>query len=337
MMRSIADTKIPLPQTLYLEVTNRCNLKCRTCLQFYGMKERPRDLSLEETKEISRQFPELRRAVLHGIGEPLLNKKLPEIIGYLKSLNVYVLFNSNALLLNKECASQLVSKGLDELRVSLDAGTEKTFARIRVGDGFLKLGNNIEALSQMRSTDGRSTPKISVWMVATRENVEDLPELIKLAARVGIDEVYLQRLVFPTDGPGRGLADKEYAVTEPTPQVTEILRKSHEISRQLKISLMASGLVSPTESLKPQSRNAAPWRQCRRPREVAYITAWGNVLPCCVSPFSTVDYSSLILGNVFDQPFEQIWLGEKYREFRRKHQSDNPPGCCSSCGVEWSL
>ena len=51
-MTSDNDTNIPLPQTLYLEVTNRCNLKCRTCLQFYGMKERPRDLSLEETKKI---------------------------------------------------------------------------------------------------------------------------------------------------------------------------------------------------------------------------------------------------------------------------------------------
>jgi MoaA/NifB/PqqE/SkfB family radical SAM enzyme len=301
------------------------------------MKEPPRDLSLEEAKKISRQFPWLRRAVLHGIGEPLLNRELPEIIGYLKSRNVYVLFNSNALLLNKESASQLVSIGLDELRVSLDAATETTFARTRGSDGFLKLVKNIEVLSQMRNTAGRSLPKISVWMVATRENVADLPELIRLAASVGIDEVYLQRLVYPVDGPGRGLADKEYAVTDPTPQVTEILRKSHEISRHLKVSLMASGLVSPTESLKPKSRNAAPWRQCRRLREVAYITAWGNVLPCCISPFSTVDYSSLVLGNVFDKPFEQIWLGENYRKFRREHQSKTPPGCCSGCGVEWSL
>lgn len=337
MMRSIADTKIPLPRTLYLEVTNRCNLRCRTCLQFYGMQEQSRDLSLEEAKEISLQFTGLKTAVLHGIGEPLLNGDLPEIIGHFKSRNVHVLFNSNALLLNRESASQLVSKGLDELRVSLDAATETTFARIRGSEGFLKAVKNIETLSRMRNTDGRSLPKISVWMVATRENVADLPELIRMAARVGIDEVYLQRLVYPVDGPGRGLADKEYAVIDPIPQVTEILRESHEISRHLKVSLMASGLVSPTESLKPKPRNTAPWRQCRRPWEVAYITAWGNVLPCCISPFSTVNYSTLILGNVFDQPFEKIWLGEKYRKFRRKHQSDNPPRCCSGCGVEWSL
>lgn len=331
------NSKIPLPRSLYLEVTNRCNLQCRTCLQFSGMKEQPRDLSLEEVREIAGQVPGLRRAVLHGIGEPLLNRELTEIIGCLKEREVHVLFNSNALLLSKKWAKQLVSSGLDELRISLDAATEPTYTRVRGTDNFSKVVKNIETFAQMRMTNHGSTPKVSVWMVATRENVEDLPEMIRLAERVGIDEVYLQRLVYPTDGPGRGLAVKEKAITGPSSRIADILRSSMSLGSQLGVSLLASGLVSPTESLRPKPRDEAPWRECTRPWELAYITAQGNVLPCCISPFSTVDYSSIVLGNVFKQPLEKIWQGEKYRAFRQKHQSLKPPRCCSGCGAEWSL
>lgn len=307
------------------------------CLRFRGMEEKPRELTLNEIESIVGQLPGLKRAVLHGVGEPLLNDELIHIIDYLKEREVYVLFNSNGHLLSQKWAEQLVSSGLDELRVSLDAGTEATYARVRCSAHFSNVVKNIQALVQVRKASHRSTPKLSAWIVAMRDNVEDLPEMIKLAARVGIDEVYLQRLVYPTDGPGYGLATKENAVTSQSPQIADILRRSLSLSRRYGVPLMASGRVSPSESLSRKSRDTAPWRQCRRPWELVYITAWGNVLPCCISPFSTMDYPSLILGNVFTQPLEQIWQGKKYRAFRQMLQSRYPPRCCSGCGVEWSL
>ncbi len=301
------------------------------------MKEEPRDLSLDEIKHVADQVPELNRAALHGIGEPLLNTELADIIRYLKGKGVYVFFNSNGLLLNQKWVHALLESGLDELRVSLDAATPSTYARVRGSKDFARVVRNIEVLAQVRNANHGSNPKISAWMVATEDNVEDLPEMVELAARVGIDEVYLQRLVFPTDGAGEGLAVRQKAITGPPQPIADILQKSMSLSRQLGVALMASGLVSPTESLSNGSREPAPWRQCRRPREVAYVTAWGNVLPCCIAPFSSVDYDSLILGNVFAEPFDQIWRGQKYRAFREMHQSFSPPGCCSGCGAEWSL
>ena len=65
-----------LPKCLYLEATNRCNLRCRTCIIYRGGWEPERDIVLEELIMISEQLPDLERAVLHGIGEPLLNRDL---------------------------------------------------------------------------------------------------------------------------------------------------------------------------------------------------------------------------------------------------------------------
>jgi radical SAM protein with 4Fe4S-binding SPASM domain len=327
----------PLPVGIYLEPTNRCNLHCRTCVQYRGMAEPARDLTLDEARQISDQFPRLERAALHGIGEPLLNSDLFGMIKHLKDRGAYVLFNTNAVLLDRQEAERLVESGLDELRVSMDAASASTYARIRSAGCFELVVRNIEGLIRCRAEHGRDEPKISIWMVATRENIQELPDMIRLAAGIGIEEVYLQRLVYCLDAPGRGVAVREQAIVDPPPAIERILDESLRLSRLDGISLKASGLSTPAQSLRSSARSQAPWRRCRRPWESTYITAGGNVLPCCIAPFATSNYAALILGNVLEQPFESIWQGERYRRFRSRQQSFSPPPGCQGCGVEWSI
>ena len=331
------NSKLTLPTRLYVEATNRCNLRCRTCVQYRGMPEAPRDLSFDEIMWITGQTPDLTSVVLHGIGEPLLNKELPQIIRGLKNRGVHVLFNSNALLLTPELAEELVACGLDEFRASLDAATDSTYAGVRGSEKFSQAIDNLAELARMRRASPGSKLKVSAWLVGTRENVQDLPDLILLASRIGIDEVYLQRLVYPLDGPGSGLASRDNAIDDSMEEIRQSFTRSLSLSRRLHIPLMASGLAAPPESLHRSLSETTPWRRCRRPWDVAYITAWGNLLPCCISPFAILDYPSLILGNVFQQGLEKIWTGEKYTEFRSRLQSSDPPQSCLGCGVEWSL
>jgi radical SAM protein with 4Fe4S-binding SPASM domain len=68
-----------------------------------------------------------------------------------------------------------------------------------------------------------------------------------------------------------------------------------------------------------------------------YISANGNVLPCCLSPFTTRDYDGLILGNAFQASLAEIWNSAAYRRFRTALQSDTPWESCDRCGVLWSL
>jgi len=69
----------------------------------------------------------------------------------------------------------------------------------------------------------------------------------------------------------------------------------------------------------------------------AYVTANGNCLPCCISPFATHDYGSLILGNLFERPFGEIWNEALYQKFRTDFFTDQPHKACANCGVFWSL
>ncbi len=67
-----SDRAARLPVCVYLETTNRCNLLCTTCPRTYAELEPPADMSWGLFTSIVDQIPNVQRAVLHGVGEPML-------------------------------------------------------------------------------------------------------------------------------------------------------------------------------------------------------------------------------------------------------------------------
>jgi radical SAM protein with 4Fe4S-binding SPASM domain len=326
-----------LPTILYLESTNRCNLRCRGCILYRGSWEPDRDLSLKEVCMITDQLPEMEQLFLHGIGEPLLNRELFEIIGHLKGRDVCVRFNSNGILLDDQRQQGLIRAGLDELRISLDAASAQGYRKVRNSDRFERILENLRSFIGLQKRQRVSHPKLSLWFLGTRENISELPDFVKLAAAIGIEEAYLQRLVYFQDDQGYGLAKNAMTLQDSTGEFSALIEQGQDVAAKLGIQFKASGLSQPSESVQGQAAARLPWTRCIRPSTLMYITANGNVLPCCISPFSTVDYASIIMGNVFKERLVQIWSGPRYRHFRKQHQTATPPKCCGGCGVYWSL
>jgi len=323
-----------LPRSLYLETTNRCDSKCQTCIRTFRSLEPPADLTLEQVKAITEQFSVLERVVLHGIGEPLLNREIFEIVAYLKTRAATVLFNSDAISLTATRALRLIQSGLDEYRVSLDAATRQTYRRLRGVDQFDRVVANVRRLVQLERGRSRSAPRVSLWFTASRANLDELLAFVRLAADLGVDEVYVQRLVFN----GLGLATAENALHGRLQrQEQEVLDQAQELARGLGVALRASGLTTPLASLKGELSSPRPWAGCQRPWTLSYVTANGNVLPCCISPWVARDYQALILGNALAEPFADIWNGERYRRFRIDFESESPPDPCRGCGLLWSI
>ena len=331
------DTNPGLPRNLYLEVTNRCNLKCKACILYKGSWEPPRDITLDELIRITDQLPQLQRIALHGIGEPLLNEDLPAMIRHLKNRDVSVQFNSNGILLDESRQSDLIAAGLDELRISLDAASAQGYKAMRDSNQFDRIVANLRSFVDRIEHFPHSHPRLSLWYLGTSENIDELPDFIRLAAFIGVSEVYLQRLVYFQDDEGYGVATPEKTLMDSDDKSRELVNRSQALAKQLDIQFNASGMASPLESVRTDPAEGSPWRNCFRPKTLMYISANGNVLPCCISPFSTSDYSSIILGNVFESGLEEIWLGSRYQEFRKTHQTDTPPKCCRGCGTLWSL
>jgi MoaA/NifB/PqqE/SkfB family radical SAM enzyme len=329
----------PLPRSLYIEPTNRCNSLCTTCPRTFFPMESPADMSFERFKSIVDQFPVLERVVMHGLGEPMLNHDLVRMIEYLKARpeGTYVLYNSNSIAMTSQRAEQLVASGLDEYRASLDGATPDTYRAIRGVNALEKVVRNLRLLVETKQWMGASAPHISAWFIAMRENLHELLDVIRLARKVGITEFYMQRFVYFGEGLGveeqslyRRLKDEERVLVE----------RAVALCRGLGMKFQAAGATTPVHMMSADVQSSRPWSECRRPTTLSYITANGNVLSCCFVPFASHDYAQvgdLILGNAFEQPFEDIWNGAAYSEFRRRILTDDPARCCKGCGSKWSL
>lgn len=323
------------PVCLYLETTNRCNLLCTTCPRTFEELEPPADMSWALFTSIVDQFPEIARAVLHGVGEPMMVRQLPRMIRYLKDRGTYVLFNTNGTLLTLRKGKELIEARLDELRVSLDAAEAQSFALVRGRDMFDRIVRNVSAFIGMQRELQYESPRVSLWLTGLKETVAELPAFVRLAHDIGVREVYLQRLVYFADG--EGLAREESALFERTTGAEQArIREAEELAGSLGIAFNASGATEPGTSLK-QQKDTQPWSLCRRPWTLMYFTAHGKALPCCIAPFSARGYDGFTLGDATQQSLREIWNGPRYQVFRRALLSDKPPASCARCGLRWSL
>ena len=173
------------PVCLYLEVTNRCNLLCTTCPRTYEELEPPADLSWDLFTRIVDQVPDLARAVLHGVGEPMLVKDLPRMVKYLKDRGVYVLFNTNGTVLNARNGRALIEAGLDELRVSLDASNRDSFKTIRGADYFNRIVRNVRAFRDLQERERIERPRVSALADRSERDHKRAAGLRKNCSRAG--------------------------------------------------------------------------------------------------------------------------------------------------------
>jgi MoaA/NifB/PqqE/SkfB family radical SAM enzyme len=323
------------PVCLYLETTNRCNLLCTTCPRTFEDLEPPADMSWSLFTSIVDQFPRIARVVLHGVGEPMTVRELPEMIRYLKQRGTYVLFNTNGTLLTRKRGIALIESGLDELRVSLDAAEPRAFELVRGRDMFDRIVRNLKMFVGLQHELQAAAPLVSLWLTGLKETIGQLPDFVRLADDIGIRKVYLQRLVYFPEG--QGLARSESALFEHVEeQEARAIRDAQALAEKLGVTLDASGATEPGESLKRKAVDN-PWTLCRRPWTLMYFTAHGRAIPCCIAPFSMRGYDSFTLGNATQQSLREIWNGERYQDFRRALLSDKPPTACASCGLRWSL
>lgn len=292
-------------------------------------------MSWELFTRIVDQFPSIERVVLHGIGEPMLVDDLPRMIRYLKARGSYVLFNSNGTLLTAKKGRELMETGLDELRISLDAADARSFRVVRGRDYFDRIVRQVRAFTALQAEIGAALPKVSLWLTGLKETFGQLIAFIELAHAIGVGEVYLQRLVYFPEG--QGLAAPDQALFERLTQAeSEHISAAEATARRLGIAFNASGATEPGTSLARRTADQ-PWSLCRRPWTLMYFTAHGRAIPCCIAPFSMRGYEHFTLGDATQESLRAIWDGERYREFRRRLLSDDPPPTCANCGLRWSL
>ncbi len=306
-------------ERVQLEPTTRCNLKCIMCGNSDWDREKE-DMGIDNFKKIIGEFPYLRFLNLQGPGEPLINLNLPEMVKYAKSKRINVGFNTNATLLTKDISKKLVSSNLDWISISFDGGTAETFEKIRSGAKFEKVIENIRGLVEVKKMSGKDVPKINFAVVGMKENLEELPEIVRLASSLGVKKVEINNLVY--DFTGREYVNMKKSLENQSLLKGDIGHAEHifndciRIGKKLRIDVHSPRLTPVNDSCR-----------CLWPWVSTYVTYDGYVTPCC----NLADPRDINLGNLFEESFNEIWNSPKLRDFRSRLASNNPPEVCKTC------
>ena len=168
------------PDRVYVESTNVCNLDCIMCPTGMHIDTRPKgymewDLYTAIIDEIA---PWAEAVVLHSWGEPLLHKRIIEMIRYAKERDVWVETSTNATLLTEEAARQIIEAGLDRIYLSMDGLTKETYEKVRVKGHYETVLGNIERFLDLKHELG-SPIEADIQIVRLSETDAEVEEFVR--------------------------------------------------------------------------------------------------------------------------------------------------------------
>ena len=325
-----------LPRFLQVEPVGQCNLRCRMCpIQFRPdgpPNGPPAFMPFETFTRLVDQFEGCRELHLQGLGEPMMHPRFFDMVAYAAGKGLTVSTNSNLTLLYPAKAERCVTSGLAWLHVSIDGATAPTYEAIRVRAHFDRVARNLEALLAARARLGRAEPRLRMVTVVMRRNLGELSDLVRLAHRWQMEELFVQHLAHDFGEetlparyrPMREFVDRETLLGEDPARVRDAFAGAREVARALGVRLRLPRVRPrrhPPGTPGPE-RCDWPWRS-------AYVSYDGLAMPCCM--VATPD--RINFGSMADRPVAEVWRGEAYEAFRRQLDSDDPPAVCRSCAL----
>jgi radical SAM protein with 4Fe4S-binding SPASM domain len=325
-----------LPSYIQIEPVGQCNLRCQMCAIQFRQDGPPHGplafMDFAQFTSIIDQFSGLRELHLQGLGEPMMHPRFFDMVTYAAGKGIKVTTNSNLALLNDRRAERCVASGLDCLHVSLDGATAETYERIRARAHFDRVISNLKRLLAMRERLHSATPRIHVVMVIMRQNLHELPELVRLASQWSVEQLFVQHLChdfgessLPKNyAPMRRFVDQQTLLNEEPERVDYYFNQARALARELGVDLRL-----PRTQVRMYPAHTPGSERCSWPWTGAYISYQGYAMPCCM--VSTPD--RINFGNIAGQGVEATWNGPAYQQFRDQLASDTPPEICRSCAL----
>ncbi|MDI6591486.1 MAG: radical SAM protein [Patescibacteria group bacterium] len=303
------------PQDAQIEPTNRCNQRCIMCPRTDKLDVPIGDLSFDDFKKILNKLPTIRNLQLNGLGEPLLNSQLPEMISYASSKGISVSINSNCALINQSLAEKLINSGLRLLKISMDSSDPEVYRVIR-GASIERTLEGIKILVKKRKEKKANLPRIWFNSIIMKQNYKEMPDILRLAENLEIDFIRFKPVdIFDL------YQDRDLLVEQN--ELKKTITKTLELTKNTNVKHNLNELLEdfnvyyrPKEKIPCYS----PWREL-------YIQYYGGVRLCCEF-YSRKDD----IGNILEEDFQKIWNGSRMRGIRKEFKKGNTffP-VCQSC------
>lgn len=303
------DYEPPL-EWVQLSVTERCNLTCPHCTRQSAALSN-QDVSDDVLSAICNAVSDAAFVGIQGIGEPLLNPKLPKIVEALrKSMPAYarLALTTNGTLLKPDLARKIIDTGINTITFSIDGASKEVYEKHRVGAKFDSLIENIDWAVKY----GRRQQRDDLWFCANFIMMEDtvlqIVDFVRMCGRLGMDAIYFFH--------GR---------TYPDGHLVQFDQQSF-MEQKAKAFEMAKGCGI---QIKFANTDYSAQNACSFMHGV-YLWLNGDVMPCHhMEPPGCWNATSF--GNICDEPLVEIWNKPEYVAFRRTVLNGVSPQVCAGC------
>src|SRR5258708_22187143 len=168
-----------------------CSIQFRRDGPPYGP---PAFMDFEAFRRTVDQFGTLRELHLQGLGEPMMHPRFFDMVEYATAKGIRVSTNSNLTLLNDRRAERCVTSDLHCLHISIDSPIAETYERIRVRAHFERVVANLERIQAARKRLGSTYPHLRIVMVIMRQNLHELPAIVRFAHRWSMESIFVPLL-----------------------------------------------------------------------------------------------------------------------------------------------
>lgn len=238
------------PFILSLELWNECNAGCLFCRtkkgEIYNINpEQEKIGSISKGKmpplmamDIIDQVKEdVLIAVLYTNGEPLLYKELSQVVKFATDRHVMTMIATNGLLFTEENARDLVSAGIDFIKIQLGGFTQDIYGiQIRYGE-VERLKENIRMLARLKK-ELNSPVLIMIDWITYNYNRHQIPLIKQFCRDLGL------LLSFRAGNPNGGLEDKEAPLPKETlPISCDWLWKAMQVNFNGEILQCCEGVI----------------------------------------------------------------------------------------------
>jgi len=301
-----------------------CNHKCVMCWRQQLTKMQRKELTknfqenklnLDDYKQLINSLPKtVKKIELVGAGEPLMFSDIKKLIRFIKQKKYSCSLITNGVFLNKSIRQILIASNWDYIRVSLHAGTEKTYKKIHGKDDFKNVIGNIKALLKERKN---KLPYIKLLFVIQKQNFHEIKNFVTLAEKIGVDEIEFDYLT-PN-------SKKELFLNEN--ELTLVKKQFYKTNIPLKNNI---------ESVKKMLTNNA-WSTNREKKEFFLknrtcqlhhleISQTGITVPCCLLWNSEINKNL----NIKKIDIKNIW--KIYKPLRSNlNKGKFPQDCIKNC------
>ena len=251
-----------------VETSFACNLACIMC-PWKGIREGAGGNGLMDTSVWAALRPHMPNVVeidFSGGGEPLLHPNLVDWIAEAKQAGCKAGFLTNGSLLEEAASSRMIDAGVDWIALSADGARAETFEAIRQGASFAGFCENVRYLTDMRIG---KTPRVMFNCVMMPSNIEELQDIVRLAASLQVDQVNFKQCDVARGGQERKLGLFASEANREIHRHEKALAKARKLARKLGIETTAFAFVPDELPTCDQD-----------PRNSLFIRYDGRVSPC---------------------------------------------------------